>query len=87
MSLTVRGPRVLVETEDHSITEHPSGIVTVASYAPEVVGVIVAAGTVREVAVGQAVIFPPSAGQAVEWEGRRYVALTEDELLAVVEGV
>lgn len=83
--LTVRGPRVLVEAEDQSITERDSGIVTVEQYLPEVTGVIVAAGDVRDVAVGDAVIFPPSAGQVVEWDGRRYLALREDELLAVVE--
>lgn len=86
MSLTVRGPRVLVEAEDQSITERESGIVTVEQDLPDVVGVIVAAGTVWDVTVGDAVIFPPSAGQVVEWGGRRYVALREDELLAVVEG-
>lgn len=85
MSLTIRGPRVVVETIAQDRHEHASGLVTVESYAPEVMGTIVAAGDVRDVQVGDTVLFPPSAGQVVEWEEGRFVVLREDELLAIWE--
>jgi co-chaperonin GroES (HSP10) len=83
--LGVRGNRVLVKPEDQSVTERDSGIVTIEHYAPEVIGTIVACGDVVDVKVDDVVLFPPSAGQVVEHENERYLVLTEDELIAVLE--
>ena len=85
MTLTVRGDRVLVETVDQSTTEHASGIVSIEAYRPDVMGTIVACGDVRDVQVGDVVLFPPSAGQVLEYDGQRYLVLAEDELIAVLE--
>lgn len=87
MSLTVFGNRVLVKAEDQSVTERDSGIVTIESYAPEVIGTIVAVGDVRDVKVDDVVLFSPEAGQVLDHDHARYLVLAEDELLAVVENV
>lgn len=81
----MRGNRVLVATEDQSVTEHASGIVIVEDHAPSVMGTIVACGDVRDVQIEDVVLFPPEAGQELEHEGQRYLILTEDELIAVLE--
>lgn len=83
--LAMFGDRVLVAPENQAETERESGIVTIEAYAPEVMGTIVAVGDVRDVQLGDVVIFPPSAGLEVEWEGQHYLSLREDELLAIVE--
>jgi len=85
VNLTVRGHRVLVQTLDQSMTEAADGLIVVHAYAPDVMGTIVAVGDVSEVAPGDVVIFPPSAGQVVEYQDTRYLSMTEDEILAVVE--
>ena len=85
MNLAVRGNRVLVQAVDQTETTE-SGLVVLHDYAPDVMGTIIATGDVWDVRVGDTVIFPPSAGQAVDYGDRRYLSLTEDELLAVVEG-
>lgn len=85
MSLTVFGPRVLVKAEDQSVTERASGLVTIESYAPEVVGTIVAVGDVCDVQVNDVVLFSPEAGQVLDYGRDRYLVLSEDELLAVWE--
>ena len=89
MSLTVRGTKVLVETEDQSVTEQPSGIVTVESYAPEVVGRVVAMGVdvgkVSEVEVGDVVFFSPEAGMPLDFQTKRYLVMDESELLGIWE--
>ena len=85
MSLTVRGDRVLVVPESQEVYEQPSGLVTVESYAPEVLGTVVACGDVRDVRVGDVVLFPPSAGQHLEYDETRYLVLHESEVLATWE--
>ena len=85
MTLAVRGNRVLVQAVDQSITSE-NGLFVLHYYAPDVMGTIIAAGTVLDVSVGDVVIFPPSAGQVVEFNDTRYLSMTEDEILAVVEG-
>ncbi len=83
--LMVRGPRVLVETEDQTRTEHASGLITIESEAPSAVGRIVHAGDVRDVSVGDVVLFLPSAGTVLDYHDTRYLVLHEDELDAVLE--
>jgi len=83
VNLTVRGKRVLVVTEDQSITERPSGLVLVEAYAPDVVGTVVAVGDVQDVGLGDVVLFPADAGLPLEYDGLSYLVLAEDELLAV----
>lgn len=81
----MRGHRVLVRPEDQSVTEHASGLVVIEDYAPSVMGRIVACGDVQGVREGDVVLFPPEAGQELEFQDRRYLVLTEDELIAVWE--
>jgi chaperonin GroES len=86
VTLAVRGDRVLVEPIDQSDQESDAGIVLIDAYRPpDVMGTVVACGAVREVQVGDVVLFPPSAGQVMTYEGRRYLVLVEDELIAVLE--
>lgn len=87
MTLQVIGDRVIVQTEDQSVTERPSGIVTVESYAPNVVGTVIACAEGHDITPGDVVIFPPSAGQPLEWNAEPYLVLGADEILAVYEGV
>ena len=83
MSLSVRGSRVLVRTEDQKEHVNPSGVIVVESYAPEVIGTVIACGhDVREVKEGDVVLFSPQAGREIEWNGTTYLALDEDEILA-----
>ena len=81
----MRGNRVLVATEDQSVTEYASGIIGVEREAPAVMGTIVACGDVQDVKLDQVVLFPPEAGQEMEYEGQRYLVLEERELIAVWE--
>jgi len=83
--ITVRGNRVLVQPEDQSVTEHGSGIVMIEDHAPSVMGTIVACGDVQDVVLGNVVLFPPEAGQELEYQDQRYLMLREDELIAVLE--
>ncbi len=76
---------MLVATEDQSVTEYASGIVGIESYAPSVMGTVVACGDVVDVKLDDVVLFPPEAGQELEHAGQRYLVLTEDELIAVLE--
>lgn len=81
----MRGNRVLVAPEDQSVTEFASGLVGIESYAPSVMGTVVACGAVQAVKLDDVVLFAPEAGQEVEYQDRRYLVLTEDELIAVLE--
>lgn len=81
----MRGNRVLVAPEDQSVTEHESGLVLVEDYAPSVMGTIVACGDVQDVREGNVVLFPPEAGTELEYQDQRYLVLTEEELIAVLE--
>ena len=83
MSLTIRGDRLIVKVAEPPTEHH--GLHLPDSYAPDVMGTVIAAGSVRDVQVDDVVIFPPSAGQVVEYENARYLVLHEDELIAVVE--
>ena len=83
VELSVRGSRVLVKTEDQRQHTNASGIVIIESYAPEVIGTVVAAGEVREVKEGDVVLFAPESGREMDWSGTKYLVLDEDEILAV----
>jgi co-chaperonin GroES (HSP10) len=48
-------------------------------------GTIVACGDVQAVKLEDVVLFAPEAGQEVEYQDQRYLVLTEDELIAVLE--
>lgn len=85
MSLQVRGSRVLVAPERQDVYERPDGLVTVEAYAPEVMGRVVAVGDVTEVAIGDVVVFAPSAGQVMDYDQQRYLVLDESDVLAVME--
>lgn len=86
MSLQVIGDRVIVQTEDQSVTERASGIVTIEDYAPNVIGTVIACADGLDVKAGDIVIFPPSAGQVLAWQGAEHLVLGADEILAVYEG-
>lgn len=83
MSLLIRGDRVIVKAAPQP-TEI-NGLYVPDSYAPDVIGTVIACGDVRDVQVDDVVIWPPSAGQVLEYENERYLVLREAELLAVVE--
>ena len=83
MSLMIRGDRVIVKAAEPP-TEI-NGLYVPDSYAPDVIGTVIACGDVQDVQVDDVVIWPPSAGQVLEYENARYLVLTESELLAVVE--
>ena len=81
--LTVRGARVLVRTEDQHEHINRHGVIVVESYAPDVIGTVIACGEdVQDVNAGDIVLFSPSAGREIDWNGQRYLALDEDEILA-----
>ena len=82
--MIARGDRVIVKAETQHIYRQRSIFVT-DQYAPDVMGTVVAAGDGLDVKPDDVVIFPPSAGQVLEYEGERYLVLREEELLAVVE--
>jgi co-chaperonin GroES (HSP10) len=83
VELSVRGSRVLVRTEDQQEHTNKSGVIVVESYAPEVIGTVIACGhDVREVKEGDVVLFSPQAGREIEWSGHKFLALDEDEILA-----
>lgn len=87
MDLLPLGDRVLI-LPDQNPTETASGLHLVEHYKPEQTGHVAAVGErVREVTVGQHVVFSWNAGQEL-WinDGEsRYLILKEKDLLAVLE--
>ncbi len=82
----MRGDRVLIAPIPQREHETASGLYTVEHDTPDVLGRVVSAGAnVADVAVDDVVIFPPSAGQRVDFQGERYLLLQSDELLGVWE--
>lgn len=82
----MRGDRVLIAPIPQREHAMASGLLTIEHDTPDVIGRIVSAGaSVDDVAVDDVVIFPPSAGQRVEFQGERYLMLRSDELLGVWE--
>lgn len=85
MTLAVLGDRVLIAPINQREHETASGLLTIEHDTPDVIGRIVSVGDVTDVAVDDVVIFPPSAGQRVDFQGERYLVLQSDELLGVWE--
>lgn len=85
MTLAVLGDRVLIAPINQREHETASGLLTIEHDTPDVIGRIVSVGDVSDVAVDDVVIFPPSAGQRVDFQGERYLVLQSDELLGVWE--
>ena len=83
VELSVRGSRVLVQAENQQEHQNHSGVIVVESYAPEVIGRVVAIGSdVIEVQPDDVVLFTPQAGREMEFNGTRYLVLDEDEIVA-----
>ena len=83
LSLHVRGPRVLIRAEDQKETVTESGLIVQPYHAPDCIGTVMAIGDdVMDVHEGDVVLFPPEAGQVMEFGGERYLVLVEDEILA-----
>ena len=84
IELHMVGSRVLVKPENQS--EHQdqrSKLIVVESYAPEVIGTVVAVGDVTDVQEGDVVLFAPQAGTEMEFQGISFLILDESEILAV----
>lgn len=83
VELSVRGSRVLVLAEKQGEYAQSNGLILVESYAPEVIGRVVAiGGDVIEVAPDDVVLFTPQAGREMDFNGTSYLVLDEDEILA-----
>lgn len=83
--LVAYGDRVIVKTVDQSAYTSPSGLSVVDNEAREVMGTVIAVGHVTDVAVDDVVVFPPSAGVALDHHDERYVVLHEHEIAAIWE--
>ena len=84
MNLAIRGDRVIVKTDPPEEFER-NGLILTNKYSDEVVGTVVAVGDAKDVRVDDVVIFTEAAGQALEYEGQRYLVMHEDEILGVWE--
>lgn len=83
VELSVRGSRVLVKAEDQKEHQHVSGVILVESYAPEVIGRVIAiGGDVQDVKPDDVVLFTPQAGTEMDFAGAHYLILDESEILA-----
>lgn len=83
LALQVRGPRVLIRAADQRETTTESGLIAVSHHAPDVIGTVMAVGQdVWDVKPGDVVLFPPEAGQVMEYDGQRFLVLVEDEIVA-----
>ncbi len=82
MTFVARGDRVIVKPQTPTRYQQGSVLVT-DSYAKDTIGYVVACGETTDVKVDDAVIFPPEAGQVVEYGGERYLVMREDEILGV----
>lgn len=84
VEIEVRGNRVLVAPEHQAEHQNASGVIVVESYAPEVIGRVIAIGSeVRDVKPDDVVLFPPQAGREMEFGGTTFLILDEDEILLV----
>lgn len=84
-TLAVLGERVLVKTEPQGEYTTASGLIVQEDYAPEVLGTVMFCAEGLDVKPDDVVIFPPSAGREMDYEGERYLVLDADDILAVVE--
>lgn len=82
------GDRVLVKAIHQQEHTHASGIISLESHAPDVIGTVEQIGSdvqSPDFAVGDTVMFPPSAGQEAAYDGETYIALEVDDILAVFD--
>ena len=79
------GERVIVQVERKAEALTESGVIVLPSYAPETVGRVVACAENPDVEVGDVVIFPPSAGQSLDWDGAPHVVLELAEILGTYD--
>lgn len=82
--MTPLADRVVVKP-DPVVTETASGLALVEDWPQETSGVIERVGAaVREVGVGDRVIFGQNAGQVMDINGQRLFVMRERDLIAVV---
>lgn len=82
------GSRVLVKAINQGEHVTESGLVTLESHAPDVIGTVEQIGEdvqSPDFAIGDTVMFTPSAGQEAAYGGETYIALSVDEILAVFD--
>ena len=80
------GDRVFVEP-DTPATETASGIALVEDWPQETSGTVTGiGGQVRDVRVGDRVVFAPSAGQEMQINRQRLFVLRERDVIATLEG-
>lgn len=97
LQLTPKTGMLLVKPIQHQPAKSESGLIQLADvyHEPETSGEIVAmaerficpdcgAGRASELSVGDVVVFPPSAGDELDWQGERYLIVPESAVLAVV---
>lgn len=86
--MRVLGDRVLIKAINQQEHETASGLLTLESHAPEVIGTVMEIGDGvchADFNVGNLVVFSPVAGQVMEHDGERFVVLEQDEILAVFD--
>lgn len=84
LELSVRGQRLLVQMDRQEESVTPTGIITVESHAPGVIGTVIHCGEdVIDVKKGDVVLFAPQAGRTMAFQGTEYLVLDEDEVLAI----
>lgn len=87
--MRVLGDRVLVEAINQAEHETASGLYIVEHHAPEVIGTVIELGgdiASADFTVGDMVLFSPLSGQVMDHDGKRFVVLEHDEILAVFDG-
>lgn len=87
MTITgIVGDRVLVEPISQREHETASGLYTVEHDIPDVIGRVIACPARQDdLHVDDVVLFPPSAGQRLEFANTRYLMLDLDEVIGVWE--
>ncbi len=88
MSIRPIGKRVLV-IEEKIEEKRASGLILPGSSEERTIKygrVTAVGGSVKEVAVGERVIFEGRSGRSIEDEGSKYILLELEEILAVAEG-
>lgn len=97
LALLPRAGMVLIRPIAAKPAASPCGIIELAdvTYEPETTGEVIAvaerfecpscgAGRAPEIAEGDIIVFPPSAGDELEWKGERYLLVPESAILGVV---
>ena len=78
------GDRLLVQIADQREQTHESGVITIQSHDPGVIGTVVNVGPeVQDVRTGDVVLFAPDSGRTMDIDGTEYLVLDETEVLAI----